>query len=223
MKELRPDLESAQIVLKGDFNPAIFHPSWLAARGLIKEKEADGAEVSAITPEFAVFSVEWFSIEARKDTFAILSSDPSRYLFLSDLVTGIFTYLEFTPLRLMGLNRRMHFRVDSEMRYHELGDMWAPKEAWKDLLIGDRPGGLPGLRSLTMEGKREDCRAQYLRVKVEPSIHVTPGIYFETNEHYQLNAEAEPLDPFEVLSEDWKDALDYTNRIARHLLTMEAK
>lgn len=218
MKDPKPELESAHIVLRGDFNPAIFHPSWLAARELIKEDEAESAEISVITSDLAVFDVEWFSLRVTKDFFAARSNDPSRYLFLRDLVVGIFTFLEFTPQKQLGLNRDMHFKVDSETRYHDLGDSWAPKDAWKGVLIGEREKGLPGLRSITMEGNRKGSTAKYIRVKVEPSARVTPGIYIETNEHYELKTEDLPMNPLEILETAWSDAQDFAARIAKHLL-----
>ena len=223
LKNPKPESQSALIVLRGDFNPAILQPSWLASRDLITEELAEGAEVRVITQDVTAFDADWFSFRVTKDQFVAYSGDPSRYLFLADLVIGVFRLLEFTPLKQLGLNRRMHFKADSEARWHELGDAWAPKEPWKALLVGGREDGSPGLRSLTIEGNREDSRASYVRTRVEPSNRVRPGIFFETNEHYELAKEDDPLDALEVIESEWADAQRFSETLAAHVLYPETK
>ena len=43
-----PDKQFKGVVLVGKFNPVIFQPSWFSSQGLIKEKDADSAEVNII-------------------------------------------------------------------------------------------------------------------------------------------------------------------------------
>ena len=43
MSEPKIAQDEAAIVLVGAFNPAIFHPAWLAHHGLIPEHEAEAA------------------------------------------------------------------------------------------------------------------------------------------------------------------------------------
>ena len=218
MTDPKPEIEAAVCVLRGSFNPAILHPSWLVARDLITQEVADSGKIAVVSPEVTSFDCEWFTLQVTKDSFSAHSADPSRYSFLQELVIGIFTFLEYTPLKMLGLNRRMHFRVDSEARWHDLGDRLTPKDRWKDVLLGPRTDGLPGLRSLTMEGNREGSEATYLRVKVEPSLKVNPGIYFETNEHYQL-AEEEPSEKLiQTLEAVWNDAQGFALTVATHIL-----
>lgn len=213
-----PEIEDANIFIRGTFNPAILHPSWLAARELIKPEEAENAEVTVVSPEITYFEVEWFSLRATTDSFVAASSDPSRYLFLRDLVIGILRYLEHTPVSQFGINRRMHYKIDSDGRYHALGDTLAPKEPWLEVLRGQREGGFPGLRSLTMEGVREGSEAQFLRVKVEPSVKVLAGIYVETNEHYDLGEDQGVEALTRILETQWESAQDYALRVALHLV-----
>lgn len=222
MTDSTPEQESAHVVLRGSFNPAILHPSWLVARDLISQEVAESAEVAVVSGDVTSFDLEWCSLQVTQDSFTASSTDPSRYLDLKDLVIGIFTFLEYTPLKMLGLNRRMHFKVNSEDRWHELGDCWAPKDGWKDMLVGHRADQLPGLRSLTMEGIREDSEAAYIRVKVEPSTRVKPGIYVETNEHYEL-ADDSTVKPMEMVESAWADAQGFALEIATHLLKQGAK
>jgi len=84
----------------------------------------------------------------------------------------------------MGVNRNYHFRMNSLEEWHAFGHKVAPKELWNNILK------TPGLRSLTIEGMREDGLKGYIRVKVEPSRRVHPGIYIQVNDHYETGEDS---------------------------------
>jgi hypothetical protein len=60
----------ASIVLVGSFNPAIFQPAWLAAKGLIRESESDAAVVELIHPEVAQYSAAWLHVLVTRERYA---------------------------------------------------------------------------------------------------------------------------------------------------------
>ena len=219
--DLKPELEAASIVLRGSFNPSILHPSWLAVQGLVPSAEAEKAleekKEFVVSRELTTFAFDWFSIQVTADRFGAYSSDPSRFPGLRDLVVGVFKLLDSTPVGSLGMNRSMHFKV-TEDHWHTLGDTWAPKEPWKDALRGNRPGNLPGLRSLTMEGNREGSESGRIRVKVEPSVRITPGIFIDTNEHHEPEGDGTLETLRNSLTEDWEDAQRFFHQIAAHLL-----
>ncbi len=214
---VKPESETASIVLIGHFNPSIFHPAWLAARDLIAEEVVEESLIGAIGEPLAAFKVDWLELLIQTNRFQARTSDPSHYPSLSELVRGVFGLLEFTPVRQMGINRHMKFRVKSEEEWHRLGDLWAPKEPWQGLLSGKRPNGLPGIRSLTMEGDREGSNAMYTRVTVMSST-VTQEIFVHTVEHHQ-QAEGEPVgELMRMLEAHWAEAQEFALRAADHLL-----
>ena len=219
MPKLKPEIEAAAIVLLGDFNPSIMHPAWLAARELIAEEEAESSEITVVGKPISAFRVNWLVLRVTEDRFQASTSDPSHYPSLGEMVRGIFSFLEFTPVRQMGINRLMHFRVKNENEFHHLGDVWAPKEPWVGILAGQREDGIPGLRSLTMQGLREGSEAKYVEVKVEPSAQVKPGVYVATNEHYE-QAQDEPVGQLMgILEKSWYEAEKFALQIASHLLS----
>jgi hypothetical protein len=215
---VKPDLEAASIVLVGSFNPSIFHPAWLAARELISEEDAEKSEIGVIAEQIAAFRVQWLELQITTNRFHARTPDPSYYPSLGELVRGIFSLLEFTPAHQMGLNRHMHIPVRDHEEWHRLGDMWAPKEAWTGILSGGRSGGLPGVRSLTMEGLREGSSAQFLRVTVAPSEQVEPGIQLSTNEHYEQAKEDSVGGLMRIIEGSWAEAQDFALQVADHLL-----
>src|SRR3989304_1023383 len=160
------EIESAVIVLRGNFNPSIVQPFWLAAHGLIRSEEAEAAKIDIITPPLASFTAVWLTLQVTQDRFSASTTDAAHYEPLRDLVVGIFSLLEHTQFDKMGINRQMHYRMPSEERWHALGHLLAPKAAWKDMMVH------PGLRSLIIEGLRVGIPEAKIYVKVEPSVKV---------------------------------------------------
>ena len=57
------------IVLVGNFNPAIFTPSWFALCDLLPKKVADSAELVIAHPEITQFRADWLTLEVSKGNF----------------------------------------------------------------------------------------------------------------------------------------------------------
>lgn len=208
-------IDGASVVLIGRFNPAIFQPAWLAAHALIRQEEAEHAQGLVFAPEVASFTVDWLRLQVTTDRFEASTEDAAHADVLRDLVGSIFTLLEHTPFDKMGLNRFLHSKVESEERWHRFGDMLVPKVPWKATL------SKPGLRSLTMEGTRADAPDARIQVKVEPSTRVHPGIFFTTNEHYELSGADVGRRLVATMAGSWRAAQDYARSVAEHLLAQE--
>ncbi len=174
------ELDAISIVLLGSFNPLIFQPAWFAAEGLVPSEEIDSDHVTVemIHPQVCAFSTEWFTIEVTPDRLVAFTSNAEFRDPLYDLVLSTFRLLRFTPIGAMGLNTDQHYRVPSEDAWHAVGHHFAPAENWTSVLAK------PGMRSLTMEGVRPDKHLGHVRVKVEPSVRIHPGVFIEVNEHF---------------------------------------
>jgi len=169
------------IVLIGNFNPVIFQPQWVAAHGLLRQQEADAAEVKVIHPDVVIFQAEWVKFHVTRDRFLAGTMQEAFFNSLADLVIGTFQILQHTPIRMLGINSDFHFRFDSEETWNEFGDRIAPKEMWRTLM------GKPGLLSLEIKGAREHSTAPgYVRVQVQPSAEYHPGASINVNDHYEL-------------------------------------
>lgn len=212
MSSLSLELDAANIVLLGTFNPAIFQPAWLAAHSLIRKEEAEHADGLVFSRELASFTADWLRLQVTADRFEAMTEDPAHVEPLRDLVVSVFSLLEHTPFDKMGMNRFMHFRVDSEERWHRFGDFLAPKAPWKLLL------SQPGLRSLTIEGSRVEAPGARIQVKVEPSVRVHPGVYFAVNEHHEVSGPETGRQLMATLAKSWKAAQTYAFEVAGNLL-----
>lgn len=225
MPSWRTEIEGASVVLVGQFNPAIFQPAWLGATNLIRKEEADGATIQVINPQVTSFSADWLGLQVLAQRFQATTTDPAHYQALRDVVISIFQLLEHTPFWIMGMNRDMHFKVESEERWHRLGHLLAPKEAWRPLL------DQPGLRSLLIQSAPSTHgEIQVLHnARLEPSLQVRPGIYIQLNVEASLPAAAgaevvaqqhAARELTKYLGESWNDMLLKAKEIGDHLLSL---
>jgi hypothetical protein len=215
-----PDLDNPSIVLLGSFNPAIFQPMWFAHFGLLREEEGKTASIKMLTPEVTVFQTDWLRLEVMTNRFAAVAKDTGHSLALRDLVVGTFRLLEHTPFSALGLNRYSHYKTASEDSWHKVGDTLAPKKFWEGLLEGRI-----GMRSLTIEALRPGSPAKWIRVKVEPSLQVKNGVFFDVNEHYEVteNGSEKALVPgnapkyLELIETHFEANQEFALRAAEHI------
>ena len=181
-------IQGASIVLLGAFNPAIIQPEWLATTQLISREDAarvaDRNEMEIVSPQVSSFSVGSMSLQVTQDRFTARAADSAAFEHLKNLVVGVFRTLEHTPMSAMGILWRGHYPLGSEENWHALGDALAPKDEWKKVLSSPIREGTPGLRTIIIEGTREQSSAKWIRVRVEPSARVQHGAYVELHEEY---------------------------------------
>lgn len=215
-----PQLESVSLVLLGQFNPAIFQPAWFAVENLVRPQEAESAEVQLIHPEATVLRMEWLQLNIVRNRFQASTLQSSYFEPLRDLIVGLFSLLNHTPVIALGINREFHFRLDSEKQWHKLGDRLAPKQHWQLLKK-------PGLRSLSIEGQRDDGYEGHLLVRVEPSPRYEQSIYVEVNDHYELRAATvkyggvEKL--IEILTSQWTRSMERSEEFGQKLVAIAAE
>lgn len=189
---IEPELSTVSCVLLGSFNPAIFHPAWFVVNGLLNRTEIDAADIKLVHREIAAFSTEWLDLQVEPTRFISVTQE-APFIRLLDLVTGTFDeYLSHTPLKMLGINRSVHFSVDDEGTRNRIGKMLAPHEPWGEwgkMIEGGTREKRGGLRSLTMEQRDlVDREKGFILVKVGPSSIVKSeiGIFVEINDHYEV-------------------------------------
>jgi len=189
---MKPEIESVNIVLLGSFNPPIFRPDWLCKHQAIGEPEAEAASIEIIHSQIARFRLEWLTLTVEPERLIAEALEPP-WIRVKDLISTMFTdLLPHTPIHSMGINRQAHYRIDSQEKADAIGAALAPRDpwgSWAEWIDTKRGNGQKGgLRSLSMQlhPKEDDRPEGFLLIKVEPSIKVTPGVYFESNDHYSI-------------------------------------
>lgn len=215
--QFKPEIQGFSIVVLGAFNPAIFHPSWFAAQKLIPQSEADSAKVNLIFNEACSFALEWVQVDIAHDRFGVISTDPTKYQPLRDLVIGTFAVLEHSPVTKFGFNTFSHFKMASEADWHRVGHYYAPKAAWQQVLND------PRTLAVAVQGTREKSDANRIQFRLEPSSKVMHGVHIAINEHYDLDEQkpaAERMTDFLRTTRDSFDKfLEYSTSSCQKLLS----
>lgn len=187
----QPEISACSIVLLGQFNPAIFHPAWLEARGI--EPEVASLDGDLLTHrDLASFSIDTRSYLVRTDRFQI-ETLAAPWVTILDITTKIFAeHLLYTPITGFGINRTVHFRLSSMSSRTRLGRVLAPIEPWGEYGHGmdtDDVAFTGGLQSLMMRQMSQwNGHTLETNVTVEPSVKITDntGVYMHVNCHHFL-------------------------------------
>jgi len=174
-----PYLEGVSVVVRGAFNPVIFHPAWFAAHGLLRDKEAEAAVVNVIHPDLTFIDFGWCVLIVEPQRLQLSTAQEAYFSALRDLLVGTFGLLEYTPCQVLGVNRDFHIGLSSAQAWSALVARLAPPSEWSDILKN------PDLRNLIIEGRRPDGRDGYVRVTIEPSAQQERGLYINVNDHFE--------------------------------------
>jgi len=203
--------KEASAVLVGSFNPAIFHPEWLARHNLIPSDDLKGQKVEIVHQDISKFSLEWLGIDVLRNKFIARTNDSSKFVPLRDLVISIFKILDHTPVKQLGMNLIVDYEITNQDDWHKIGDVLAPKDIWAKCL----PERI-GLKSLTVQSPRKDELEGYIQVSIGPTKLNKFQVRMNINNHVELELKKKEikLNPSDVVAENWDLAIDLAEKIA---------
>ncbi len=205
------------IVALGGFNPAILHPVWFSVNNLIPEEEAEKANIEIVNREIAVFQTDWFGLQVLGDRFVVDTRDLAKHMPLRDLAIGTFQLLEHTPIHSFGLNAQYHWRFETEKEMDQLRKHYLTGKSWDNLLDDANLG------SLSVTGKRNECNADCINIKIDESNLNKLVARVSVNEHYGYKGSGSVpenrIDDFrETLKDGWDGFLKYTENVTAAIL-----
>jgi len=216
-----PRSQVLSLVLVGDFNPKIFHPAWFSCQGLIKKSEEEEAVIEIIRPEISIFELEWMKFSVTRDRATIETAKEPYYELLRDLVVSTFRLLNHTPIKMLGINMKKTFSVETAEEWHNYGHTLAPKTPWEGLLNS------PGLNSISMQGVRPDKYQGIISVVTgpTPATELKQGISILVNDHYTLvSSDTDTVmgcnEIMDILESSWSASLRRADSIIENLLRM---
>lgn len=173
---------SYSIVTVGQFNPRIFHPSWLVSNDVVNSGEVTESDVEIITPQLTIFKIADVRYQIDVSRMSLACSNVSMPL-VPNLVAQILTLLEHTPLIAVGFNYEVVYEVPDEAAWHRIGHELAPKSVWKDIIED------PGMLSLTIQGKRAENASEHVEFRTQPILpnDNKNAISIAVNQHYRLS------------------------------------
>lgn len=188
-----PASSSCAIVMIGDFTPSLYTPAWLALNDLIEVGESESANIENISKQAAVFSLSWANFAIYDDRFQILSNI-APWVRLQDLTVKLFGEITpHQPVKAIGINRLVHYKLGNFAERDKLGEILAPREPWGDWgnqLKNTADEINSGLVSIAMKQgtNLSDRKHGHIEVRVEPSaMYQNDGVFVTVNDHYQLS------------------------------------
>ena len=225
---IEPEISGVNVVLRGDFNPAIFTPAWFALHNLLPESVADSAVLQVAHQQVTAFDADWLHFQVTVDQFTVDTSQ-APYVRVRDLVIRVFKeHLFHTPLRAFGINRNVHFRVKSFAERARIGRTLAPVEPWgklgQNLGLSGENGGMTSLTMSQVAPHGRPTGGQ-INITVEPSHRIgkgRTGVYVRVNDHYAIdNAELETAERLMELFEiNFDPSLERSNGIIDHIMSL---
>ena len=195
--------DNGSIVLIGSFNPQIFQPFWFSHNNLVQSTEAEAVHLDVIAMDITSFRFPWLNVQVFREKFLAITTDESQFLPLRDFVIGTFQLLGHTPVRQMGINRDIQFEMASEKDWHQIGHNLAPKQLWKKYLKK------PGLKSLVINGEREDGYNGEINVSVRPilekkAIENKNVVEVSYNSHFNFEMNSSAKDVLGIIMEKFE-------------------
>lgn len=209
-----PEQQVFSVVILGNFNPKIFHPLWYAQNELIAEQEMDEADDVLSSSEVSMFNWHGIHFQIEQHRFGLTTKDAAQVPQLRDLTIASFSLLEHTPLSAIGFNLESRFQLPSREAWNSVGDRLAPKDKWQSILED------PGMLSVAMLGKRKDCSADRISIRVVPASGLENGVVVSINQHYNIETEQRISiadrnnEVMRVLKDDWKSFRNYAESTA---------
>jgi len=185
-----PETGGMQIVLLGQFNPAIFTPAWFTHNKLLREGLDESAQVQVIHPQIAAFTADWLHLQVTNDQFRA-ETQQAPYARLCELVVRTFSErLHHTPLTAFGINRNVHFLASDQEARARLEKVLVPLEPWGPLqeVLG-LESGYGGMNAVQMSHRRPEGRSEggQINVTIQPSVLVgegRTGVFVGVNDHF---------------------------------------
>jgi hypothetical protein len=205
----RPDKATgASVVFLGSFNPVIFQPAWFMRHRLIPDDE-ESIEMEAVAQPVAAWSQPPLRVVVQPEKCEFTASDEvASFATLNDLAQGVFSLLSHVPLTAFGVNRFVHFQMESEDAWHDLGFSLFRPDPWAGVLDDAR------MRTVQVQSRRPNNEDGAMIVTVQPSAQFTNAVFVATNDHYDINAKAADADEaLTRLAEVFEQSLERSDEI----------
>ena len=224
---IQPEISGCSIVLVGQFNPAIFHPAWFKDKNIEPNVQESEAKVQVVHNDVSNFSIDTRNYFIQRDRFRLETSS-APWILIADITRQIFgDYLVHTPIRTFGVNRDVHFRLNSFEARTRLGRRLAPIDVWGDFgkeMDGVSSELIGGVRSLTMMRKsREPLVRIDTNVQIESSVKIDArkGVFMNVNFHHDLenlpNAYGSET-AIQILTERFEDEMAEAETIINNIM-----
>jgi hypothetical protein len=206
--------ESTTVILLGSFNPRIFDPLWFSENQLLPAEEAKRAEVQMIDRDFCRLHFGWAELVVVQGRLQLRATPETvADAQIRDLLVGLLKLLPHTPIEVGSIHHRADLAIAGEEQWHAVGDALAPNPLWEGIL------DQPRLFDFAMQGSRPDDLPGAIKVRIQPSRVVEPGVFMNVNDEFSIARPEHALPTVaDILEELWPQAESRANEIREQLL-----
>lgn len=214
MIELTKLSELYSLVIIGNFNPAIYHPSWLFEKNLISEKDIN-TEKLVITNELTSFNIgKWMNVFVRPNQLEFKTNAADKVIFMKDIILGCLYALPEDPVIAFGINKVIIAGVQNEKSYYELGSRLTPLDLWNKDFKNQR------LKVLTIEdGNNPDFPGSRQMITISPSPSSPQNtsqynIQINQNQHFDIDKSIQKaIHVIEIINEHYISCFENMDKI----------
>ena len=203
------DIQNIALVILGNFNPAIIHPSWLISKGLIRESDFDSKDIKVVHPEIANFSLRFAEIRVTKTKFEIRSLNEADSVLIRDLAVGLFSLLGETPIDAMGLNHYLHKTLERK-EIVNFGDWLSPLSRWNSIMENPRLLQIQFTDYNKEENPKSTCT-------IMPSELLPTAFKFQLNYHFDNIQNGRLSD---TISKNWEESESVAIKAFENLINL---
>ena len=226
---IEPEIADVSLIFLGKFNPAIFTPAWFGWREFLSERTVRVAELRVAQPQATSFQADWLNLEVIPQRFSVSTTQPP-YIRLADLACRIYREELFhTPLQAVGINRQVHFLVNSYRERDRIGRQLAPIKPWGEwgvkLGTDGRHGGMTSI-TMTQVNLPDRPDGGQVGVTVQPSNRVGDGergVYVQVNDHFVADDPDGPTatrDIVNMLEKNFDTSIYRAEQIIDHVMSL---
>lgn len=198
------------IVILGSFNPVIITPYWLAGKNLIRESDANNANVRIIHNEIADYDLEWATLNITQKKFRITCKQVPFFEITIDLIVGIFSILKETPITSFGFNHNKAISLKNKERLYEFGNKLSPLSNWSGFLNDPR---LQRIDILESESKQKEEGSVTVTILSSVDLDIQYGVSININDHYNFSLKGGKKFLALYLKEYWPNSINIANNI----------
>ncbi len=210
-------IETLSLVLAGDFNPVILQPFWLANKNLIRETEAENADVEVIHNDLVKYSLnDWAGIEITKNRCEFKSTKEPYFEILKDLITSSFRVLNETPIRALGMNHIFDLKLPNEDAYLKFGHSLSNLNFWEDSIKDPK---LLNIEIIEVDRYDEEIGQRRVRISPTDQQQIKYGVTVNINNHFDLNKPEKKINAVDQLEKKWKDSFEQSRLILNSIFS----
>ncbi len=176
-------VESRSFVILGDFQPSIYHPSWLQSKTIITEAEAETAKVDIITPKVCQFHIDdWLDFFVNRDRLQLVTRHQTQFEALVDFSVNILNAVTIIQATALGINNIFTVSLPDANSYYSIGKNMAAFNEWDDIVDS------PRLNDISIKQK-EDENNVIVNIGVsptDPGQKINFGVDISINNHHAL-------------------------------------